>query len=64
MNGPEHYRAAERLLGIAMESSNAPNAVAQILAEAQVHATLALGAAAAMRGDGYTPAVWSKVMGS
>lgn len=44
MNGPEHYREAERLLG----ASSGPNASAEWIAAcqgaAQVHATLALAA--------------------
>lgn len=50
--GPSHYCEAERLLGIARESENAPIAVAQILAEAQIHATLALAAATALNTPG------------
>jgi hypothetical protein len=45
MTGPEHYQKAESLIGIAERSEDAPVAVGQILAEAQVHATLALAAA-------------------
>jgi hypothetical protein len=41
-SGPEHYREAERLLGVAEE----PEVIR--LAEAQVHATLALAAATAL----------------
>jgi hypothetical protein len=57
MTGPERYQEAERLIGIAREAA-APHAggnkhlyfgarpeTAWILAEAQVHATLALAAA-------------------
>lgn len=58
MTGPEHYREAERLLGTiptAQEHAKHTNAsaenliavMAQIAAEAQVHATLALAAATA-----------------
>jgi hypothetical protein len=49
MTGPEHYREAERLLGETFQ--NVPNgdpAEPVILAEAQVHATLALAAATAL----------------
>jgi hypothetical protein len=42
MTGPEHYREAERLLGVAEEPEDIR------LAEAQVHATLALAAATAL----------------
>nr|WP_119589208.1 hypothetical protein [Streptomyces scabiei] len=45
--GPEHYDQAEKLLE---ESATAlhPSDAARIIAEAQVHATLALAAATAM----------------
>lgn len=52
MTGPEHYREAERLISLEplqrTESGelDAP-AVAALMAEAQVHATLALAAATA-----------------
>ena len=50
MTGPEHYKAAETLLGnLRREMSGAPGALlhtpeqqARMIAEAQVHATLAL----------------------
>jgi Spy/CpxP family protein refolding chaperone len=48
MTGPEHYREGERLLRVAGASEDAPQTCAQLLAEAQVHATLALVAASAM----------------
>lgn len=54
MTGPEHYRQAEELLGqlrkaqSSMSSSVSPERVAAVMAEAQVHATLALAAATAM----------------
>ena len=51
MTGPEHYREAERLLDLterpAADSELGWMARAQAAAEAQVHATLALGAATA-----------------
>jgi hypothetical protein len=48
MSGPEHYEAAEELLGIA-KSGNYPEAhEPMLLAAAQVHATLALAAATAL----------------
>ena len=61
MNGPEHYREAERLIGLIRDlpvpdngSPTAEGDVAMILAgsasiavQAQVHATLALAAATA-----------------
>ncbi|MFD8088721.1 hypothetical protein [Streptomyces malaysiensis] len=49
MTGPEHYREAERLLAVAAQDSNTtfeghnPEAD-RTIAEAQVHATLALAA--------------------
>lgn len=51
MNGPEHYKEAERLIGMARgthedEYADSP-VVAHRLAEAQVRATLALAAATA-----------------
>jgi hypothetical protein len=47
MNGPEHYREAERLLNVAMAGSRVTQADPVNLAAAQVHATLALAAATA-----------------
>lgn len=50
MNGPEHYREAERLLESAREDVNIGSAEETYsLAAAQVHATLALTAATAER---------------
>jgi trans-2-enoyl-CoA reductase len=51
MNGPEHYREAERLLGRMQTADDGElgwMSRAQMAAEAQVHATLALAAAAAL----------------
>lgn len=46
MTGPDHYRKAEQLAGQAHETSaSAPEQRAALLAEAQVHATLAAVAA-------------------
>jgi hypothetical protein len=56
MTGPEHYREAERLLAERhelLEYSSDP--CTELLAEAQVHATLALAAATA-HGLGFTEA--------
>jgi DNA-binding XRE family transcriptional regulator len=47
MNGPEHYREAERRLLMAWEEDRVPEDVAHLVAEAQVHATLAQVAATA-----------------
>jgi len=66
MSGPAHYREAERLLGRAAELEPGPCALT--IAEAQVHATLALAAATAYPavrdhvGSGYgTPGEWAGV---
>ena len=48
MTGPEHYREAERRLLMAWEEDRVSEDVAHLVAEAQVHATLALAAATAM----------------
>jgi hypothetical protein len=53
MTGPEHYREAERLLATAYEDNlttyeGENPAAARNIAEAQVHATLALAAATAL----------------
>lgn len=66
MNGPDHYREAERLLAAARESKETtfeghnPEADREIAA-AQVHATLALTAATAMQAavDGSEPGMGS-----
>ncbi|MFE0808160.1 hypothetical protein ACFW34_11840 [Streptomyces sp. NPDC058848] len=55
MTGPEHYREAERLLAVAASSDQTTYEGAnpeadRTIAEAQVHATLALAAATAMSG--------------
>lgn len=49
MNGPEHYREAERLIERARSDAGIadPAAAAMVLMDAQVHATLALAAATA-----------------
>ena len=44
MTGPEHYRAAELMVEQAQDPAQ-PEDTATLLAEAQVHATLALAAA-------------------
>lgn len=52
MNGPEHYREAERLLGVASDlpiGAIHDGAAGTTLDQAQVHATLALVAATAER---------------
>lgn len=50
MNGPDHYREAQRLINEA--GGAAPELASQYLAEAQVHATLALAAATLRRSGG------------
>jgi len=47
MTGPEHYRASERLL-VSTQGSDGDVAISTTLAAAQVHATLALVAIAAI----------------
>jgi hypothetical protein len=52
MNGPDHYRKAERLLAMAEQGSTGTvdltdGEIGRMTAGAQVHATLALAAAAA-----------------
>lgn len=49
MTGPEHYREAERLIERARsdEAIVVPEVAMMVLADAQVHATLALAAAQA-----------------
>lgn len=49
MNGPEHYREAERLLKSADDNFLRTGKPGSALDAAQVHATLALAAATAMR---------------
>ena len=49
MNGPDHYLEAQRLINLA--KAFPPESAPQCLAEAQVHATLAL-AAATIHGSG------------
>lgn len=48
-SGPHHYQVAEELLAQAIDRANIPamGVQAQLVATAQVHATLALAAAAA-----------------
>lgn len=48
MTGPEHYREAERRLLMAWEEDSTQERSTQLVAEAQVHATLALAAATAV----------------
>jgi hypothetical protein len=71
MTGPEHYQAAERVFdGLYDEATPEGRAHdMKILAEAQVHATLALVAATALRtGDGSMPSsehgAWHRAAGT
>lgn len=55
MTGPEHYRQAERMLGEfarAVDGETTLTTPEQSLAEAHVHATLALAGAAALNDAG------------
>lgn len=64
MTGPEHYREAERLL--ANLDLCPREAEAKVIAEAQVHATLALTAATAheqIRSTRVGPVDWSEAIG-
>jgi hypothetical protein len=63
MNGPEHYRAAETALANASECDVEYVQLQNYwLARAQVHATLALAAAAAVGMDGNVRHSWREVM--
>lgn len=67
MNGPEHYAEAERLLSAASFITHPGGppvdaaASAHSAAAAQVHATLALTAAFALRDDSREWSAWCKV---
>ena len=52
MNGPDHYRCAELRLSEAHRAGAALDYAAFLMAEAQVHATLALAAATLHSGSG------------
>ena len=69
MTGPEHYREAERLIAMAREAHHADlyghstdDQSALVLADAQVHATLAHAAATAVSSAAETRA-WAEVAG-
>lgn len=55
MNGPEHYREAERLLAAAQAYTAVDFARAVIVAEAHVHAVLAQAAAKAQAAADFDP---------
>ena len=60
MNGPEHYRQAEELLaGVAGLVEDTAGSIKAVMAEAQVHATLALAAATA---DVAPADIWAEVI--
>jgi hypothetical protein len=63
MTGPEHYREAEQLLGARRSGESAEDAASR-LAEAQIHATLALAAATALAQSGHGDAqrAWQAVL--
>lgn len=67
MTGPEHYQHAEELLDRNGDCTCEDNCetCAWRAAKAQVHATLALAAATAIRvpGNGYVSADWMSVAG-
>ena len=69
MTGPEHYQLAERIIEASDQPGNGP-ARDVLLANAQVHATLALAAATAMASscaDGMYDRdwrAWSRVCGA
>ena len=66
MNGPEHYRVAERLVAMCVDSDGQPPAahtpeLDHYIALAQVHATLALTAATVDRtGVAYNIEAWTE----
>lgn len=53
MTGPEHYREAEKFLKFASGYEAGSASATDAVAEAQVHATLALAAATAMQPSRY-----------
>lgn len=60
MTGPEHYQEAECLLRQAYDRNYGSDEERYYVAAAQVHATLALAAATALRTqEGPTPSDWS-----
>lgn len=52
MNGPEHYSKAEGLIALVDDLPYGEATGPELIAEAQVHATLALAAATALTGHG------------
>jgi hypothetical protein len=65
VTGPEHYLEAERLLGaLAGKDRGTFPQEDRVVAEAQVHATLALAAATALIGSGLESAAWRDSAGT
>jgi hypothetical protein len=66
MTGPEHYRKAEELLGQAEEllGTDEPSAATWAVEQAQVHATLALAAATALRDIDSEEPAWVGIAGT
>jgi hypothetical protein len=66
MTGPEHYLKAEELLGKAQEfvEGDEPSAATWSAQQAQVHATLALAAATALKGIDSEEPSWIGVAGT
>jgi hypothetical protein len=65
MTGPEHYVAAERLLGEIQEHpSSSINKTESLMGQAQVHATLALAAATALGSGGLESREWADIAGT
>lgn len=64
MTGPDHYLKAEQLINESVEHEFDPAAETLLLAEAQIHATLALAAATALmtveRGDIVVRNAWQE----
>lgn len=61
MTGPEHYRTAETLLASMRSATRGTPEDASVLAEAQVHATLAVAAAAGLQIRGADATGWEAV---
>jgi hypothetical protein len=66
MTGPEHYGKAEELLGQAEElfKADEPAAGSWAVGQAQVHATLALAAATALRNIDSEEPAWADIAGT
>jgi hypothetical protein len=61
VNGAEHYREAEELLEHSRQTSMLPEHQTAFLLAAQVHATLALAAATALRDSVGARSGWAEV---